>query len=123
LPMHRAVTVWFERSVRAIVVTVLQAHGLGAEAEADSVVDFVRGQYRRMPDYLRLPLGLLTLMFDAYPCLLRGRPFHRLGRPERQRQVASWKHARLGVNRDLIRFYESLAIFGWQADQYADLRS
>jgi hypothetical protein len=110
---------WFEKSVRAIVAAVLQQRGAGA-AEGEAVSRFVLGQHGRMPDYLRLPLVLVTLAFDTYPCVVRGRPFHCLDLAERARFLQSWKHGRLGVQRDMIEFYESLAVFGWQAEQHVD---
>ncbi len=110
---------WFERSVHALVAAILHQQGASA-AYGQAVSRFVLSQHGRMPDYLRLPLVLVTLAFDTYPCLVRGRPFHCLQPAERTRFLQSWKHGRLSVQRDLIEFYESLAVFGWQAEQHVD---
>ena len=82
----------------------------------EKVVQFVLEQHGRMPDYLRLPLAALTVAFDAWAIPTSGRLFHHLPHDRRWQQVLAWKESRLGFRRDLIRFYESLAIFGWYSD-------
>jgi hypothetical protein len=71
-----------------------------------------------MPDYLRRPIWALTLAFDAWSLLWTGRPFHTLGPERRWRQIESWRTARLSFRRDLMRFYEGLIVFGWNAERY-----
>lgn len=110
----------FDHSLTAMVQAILAGHGIADNEESARVASFVRRQWGRMPDYLRLPLALVTLVFDWYPCLFRGRPFHRLAQPSQVAQLTAWKNARLGVRRDLIKFYEGLSIFAWQADHYGD---
>lgn len=112
----------FQRTVHAIVATILRQQGAD-DRDVPAVNRFVLGQHARMPDYLRLPLVLVTLAFDTYPCLMRGRLFHSLRLPERVRFLEAWKRGRLGVQRDLIKFYESLTVFGWQAEQHVDAPS
>ncbi len=85
------------------------------------VVEFVLKQHARMPDYLRLPLTVLTVVFDAWSIPFSGRLFHRLPRERRWRQVSAWRRSRLGFRRDLVRFYETLAVFGWYAAAYESL--
>jgi hypothetical protein len=113
---------WFEHSVRGIVAAILREEG-GGEADVGAVSRFVLDQHGRMPDYLRMPLMLVTLAFDTYPCVVRGRPFHCLEMSDRPRFLRAWKQGRLGVQRDLIKFYESLTVFGWQAEQHVDAPS
>jgi hypothetical protein len=113
---------WFEQSVHGIVAAILQQQGARAE-QIEAVSRFVLGQHGRMPDYLRLPLLLVTLAFDTYPCVVRRRPFHRLALPDRVQFLQNWKRGWLGVQRDLIKFYESLTVFGWQAEQHGDAPS
>ena len=110
---------WFDQTVHSIVAAVLQQDG----PQVAAVSRFVLGQHGRMPDYLRWPLLLVTLAFDSYPCVVRGRPFHCLALPDRARFLQAWKRGWLGVQRDLIKFYESLTVFGWQAEQHGDARS
>lgn len=112
----------FDKTVQATVGAILGQHGADAR-HIPAVTRFVLGQHARMPDYLRLPLLLVTLAFDSYPCVVRGRRFHRLELLDRVRFVEAWKRGRLGVQRDLMKFYESLTVFGWQAEQHVDARS
>src|SRR6185295_12288520 len=70
---------------------------------------FVLRQHERMPHYLRAPLLAATLGFDAFGCLLHGGPFHSASPVRRAAQIAAWKKSKLGFQRDLIRYYESLA--------------
>lgn len=80
------------------------------------VTRFVLEQQGRMPDYLRRPMVLLTLAFDAAAIPRSGRPFHALDHQRRWRQITAWKHSALGFRRDLIKFYESLVIFAWYGE-------
>jgi hypothetical protein len=107
-----AVPSWFGLTVRALVETILRRHGKESEEVVGRVADFVRAQHGRMPDYLRLPLAGLTLLFDAAPLLGFSKPFHRRSPEQRRRQVRAWRESRLGFRRDLMRFYESLATLG-----------
>lgn len=76
----------------------------------NDVVAFVAAQQRRMPDILRRPILLLTLLFGWSAFLRTGRVFHRQALRVRAAHVAAWRTSRLGVCRDLIRFYESVAL-------------
>lgn len=82
-------------------------------AEPNDVVRFVLAQQGRMPDLLRLPMLVLTVVFDVQSLLKSGVCFHQLPHEQRWQHILAWKHSRLGVRRDLIRFYESLAVLGW----------
>jgi hypothetical protein len=76
----------------------------------DDVVRFVAGQMQRMPAFLRFGVRAATLLFGLGAMGRGGAPFHRLGLPRRTLHVAAWRTSRLGPCRDLIRFYESLAV-------------
>lgn len=82
------------------------------------VARFVVAQHGRMPDYLRLPLRVLTLAFDAWTLLGTGHLFHRLPHEKRQRQMDSWRRARLGPCRDLMKFYDNLVVFAWFSETH-----
>jgi hypothetical protein len=114
----------FPKTVRAITEAVLWDRvGPEAVALAGPVSAFVLGQYSRMPDYLRLPLLMLTLLCDSWPLFLGfWRPLHSLSLELRRPVIASWKHSRFGFRRSLIKFYESLAVYGWAAE-YPDQRN
>ena len=79
----------------------------------NEVVGFVLQQHSRMPDYLRLPIVVLTLVFDLWGILQGGALFHRLPHSVRWHQIDLWQSSPIGFCRDLIRFYESLTVFGW----------
>ncbi len=106
----------FEATVSALTDALIREHG-GPEPDArqqvvDGVVRFVLAQHGRMPDHLRLPLVVLTCGFGWLSLLTAGAPFHRLPPDRRRRRVRAWRTARLGVCRDLVRFWETLVVFG-----------
>jgi hypothetical protein len=109
----------FSATVSALVYSAIDEHCPTADdtdrALNNRVVDFILAQQRRMPDYLRLPLTLLTVAFDFWSIPRYFRRFHRLPPESRRRQILAWKQSRLGVRRDLMRFYDNLAVFGWYA--------
>ena len=70
-------------------------------------------QCARAPDYLQVSLRLATRVFDLSAVASTGHRFRRLGVARRQRIIAMWKRAPLAACRDLMRFYESLVVFGW----------
>lgn len=112
----------FERTVLALAETIAieRGDGIGAAAAhaAGPVARHLLDTVARMPDYLRLPMRLLTVLFGASSILSAGRPFDRLPGERRARQVAAWRGSTLGVRRDLIRFYETLAIFALYSEVY-----
>jgi hypothetical protein len=89
-----------------------------ADAVANRVARFVTREHANMPDFLRLPIRALTLAFDAASIPHTGKAFHELSQARRLRQIASWRHSRMGFRRDLVRFYESLVIFGFGAEDH-----
>ena len=99
----------FTRTVIALV-DVLRPPGVAAPPEA--AARFVVEQHARMPDYFRLGVRMLTIAF----ALSWLRPFHRLTPSARARRIARWRSSRLGPCRTLIKFYESLAAFGWMSE-------
>jgi hypothetical protein len=104
----------FEATVAALTDALIREHGStdpGPRGEA--VVRFVLAQHGRMPDHLRLPLLVLTCGFGWLALATAGAPFHRLPPERRRRRVQAWRTARLGVRRDLVRFWETLVVFGW----------
>jgi hypothetical protein len=111
----------FDRVVLALADTFVHSSGSGGSGEPVDpvpVARFLLQTHARIPDYLRLPLRVLTLVFDAWGVITAGRPFHRLPLEARRRQVAAWKGSRLGFRRDLIKFFEALAVFGIYSERY-----
>jgi choline dehydrogenase-like flavoprotein len=107
----------FENAVSALCYAFIREH-FGARAGApgrawNGAVRFVLAQHARMPDYLRLPLRLLTLAFvywSAFPYL---GSYRALDPDRRWNRIARMRRSVLGPFRNLIRFYEGLAIFGF----------
>ncbi len=107
----------FSATVLALTETIVRERcGDETSLHTGRVAQFVLEQHARMPDYLRTPLRLLTLAFDMSALPFRGRSFHRLAHSRRWQQILKWKASAIGVRRDLVRFYESLIIFGWNAE-------
>jgi hypothetical protein len=107
-------TSWFDRGVGGVVGALVREHGGESAAPMTvPVAEFVRGQFARMPDYLRPRIWLLTLALDSWPVFIGyGRPLHRLGRAEASRVLAGWRTGWPPFRRDLVRFYEELVVFG-----------
>lgn len=76
---------------------------------------FVLRQHARMPDYMRAPLVALTLLFDLCCLVTTRRSFRSLGPAARWRKIENARRSSLGHFRDLVRFYESLAVMGFHA--------
>lgn len=111
---------------RALAITeALLCDRIGPEAVplAGPVSAFVVAQHSRMPDYLRLPLIVLTLVCDWWPIVFGfGRSLHSLPLDQRRRVLSAWKGSRICACRNLVKFYESLAVFGWatQRSEHSD---
>ena len=126
---------WFHDVVSALAYSFAQAHAPGAPPSLaadfwekpsagkdggasgkllppyNDLTQFVLRQQAQMPDYLRAPMIAATLAFDLFGCLRTGRLFHSRPPAVRARQIAAWKRSKLGFQRDLTRYYESLATF------------
>src|SRR5437667_1568790 len=126
---------WFHDVVSALAYSFAQAHAPGAPPSLaadfwekpsagkdggasgkllppyNDLTQFVLRQQAQMPDYLRAPMIAATLAFDLFGCLRTGRLFHSRPPAVRARQIAAWKKSKLSFQRDLIRYYESLATF------------
>jgi hypothetical protein len=107
----------FHKTAFALVDSILHEQcGLALNSrQANSVTSFVLAQHSRLVDYLRFPLRAITLAFDAGAILRHGKPFHALPHEARRLQIERWKHGIAGPQRDLILFYERLAVFGFHS--------
>jgi hypothetical protein len=114
----------FRSTVSALAYSILRERcwspDLAEDHPHNRVVAFVLEQHGRMAAYLRWPMVALTLGFDAWGVLRAGRPFHRQGHASRLAQVEAWRSSRIGPFRDLVRFYETLVIFGGYSMRRAD---
>jgi len=80
-----------------------------AAAPPNDVTAFVLSQWRRMPPVLAWPIRLATIAL-ACSALPRGGFFYQLPPDRRRIVLEAWRNSRLGPCRDVIRFYQSLAI-------------
>ncbi len=112
----------FDATVAALTDSIVRdlCGGTGTDAPEirAAVTRFVLEQHGRMPDYLRLPFKVLTLVFDIWPVPLAGRPFHRLPHERRLRQIRAWRKSALGFRQNLIKFFETLIVWGWYSEVY-----
>jgi hypothetical protein len=113
----------FEATVSALAYTIVRercAAREGTEPTQNRVVRRLLEQHTRMPDFLRLGIACLTVGLDLWTVLLTGKPFHRLDHATRWRLLCAWQGKSPTLRRDLLRFFESLAIFGWFAERHED---
>jgi choline dehydrogenase-like flavoprotein len=110
----------FENAVSALCYAFIRAHFGGRAGAAgptwNRTVRFVLDQHARMPDYLRLPLKILTLLFVRWSGLPHLGSFHHLDAERRWRRIDNMRRSRIGPFRDLIRFYEGLTIYGFHEE-------
>src|ERR1700741_2411533 len=104
----------FEGAVSALCYSFIAAH-FGGRAGApgparNPPVRFVLDQHGRMPDYLRLPLKILTLLFVHWSGFPRLGSYRYLDADRRWGRIERMRRSVLGPFRDLIRFYEGLTI-------------
>ncbi|NEN90113.1 MAG: hypothetical protein F6K48_14820 [Okeania sp. SIO3H1] len=111
----------FESTISALCYTFIEKHSKEHQTllhfPNNQVVEFVKAQHRNMPDYLKLPLLILTAIFDLWSIIRAGKRFHQLPSTIRVERIAAWKISPLKVCRDLMRFYESLTIFSYYASK------
>jgi choline dehydrogenase-like flavoprotein len=110
----------FEGAVSALCYAFIRAH-FGARAGApgpswNNTVRFVLAQHGRMPDYLRLPFQVLTLLFVRWSGFPRAGSYRNLDPDRRWSRIDRMRSSLLGPFRDLIRFYEGLAILGFHEE-------
>jgi len=74
----------------------------------NDITRFIMREQGRMMDFLRPPMALASLGFDQIGWFAIGDAFHRAAPERREILIKAWKASPLGVQRDFIRFYESL---------------
>jgi choline dehydrogenase-like flavoprotein len=94
----------FHDTVSALAYSLARPHQITPELSPphNDLTRFILTQHAQMPDYLRGPMQLATLAFGATG-------FHRQTPEVRAKKIAAWKSSKLGFERDLIRYFESLA--------------
>lgn len=74
------------------------------------VAQFATGQVAHMTAPLRLPMRIATVGLSVLAIVSTGSWLHRLPVERRRRLVDRWRTSRIGAIRDVIRFYDSLAV-------------
>ncbi len=74
------------------------------------VARFVLEQVDRMPRFLAWGVKAATAFFACSRWMLEGSFFHRCPPGRRRVQVESWSRSRIGLCRDLMKFYTSLVV-------------
>ncbi len=109
--MIAAIPNWFHHTVSALAYSLAQPHESSRDLAPphNDLTQFILAQHAQMPDYLRAPILAATLGFDALGVLKNGKRFHHQSPEKRAQQIVAWKNSSLGFQRDLIRYFESLA--------------
>ena len=98
-------------SHKGIVVAIsagLQHQHFDSGMRAEDIAVEILGRQAAMPDYLRFPMWMATMLFDVAGVISGGRRFQEKDGPARARQLNKWKYSRIGACRNFVRFYESL---------------
>jgi hypothetical protein len=102
----------FQKCVLAITESLLAARPGADKSLTPPALDFatqlILARHSDLPDHLRLPFRIVTLLFDVAPIFYRGRPFHALPANARAQIVHSWQGSRLVSKQDFIRFFDTL---------------
>jgi hypothetical protein len=97
----------YRQIVLAISVGLQGLHAIDA-ADTGVIAAEIIDQQGRIPDYLRLPLHTVTIIFDWSGILSGGRRFQAKDTAGKIAQLEHWKYSRIGFCRNFIRFYDSL---------------
>ena len=104
---------YLEKTISALVYEVATTHD-GPQREQyrsyNDIVGFVLEELERMPRFLGWGIKTATAVFSSSRLLLEGSLFHQRSSSQRRLQMEIWRHSRLGVCRDLMKFYTSLVV-------------
>ncbi|MDB6020458.1 MAG: putative oxidoreductase [Pedosphaera sp.] len=105
---------WFHDTVSALAYSAAQVRADATRPDLqppyNDLTQFVLAQHARMAGYLRTPLLTATLGFDLLGILGGSGRFHKLPPALRMLQIEAWKNSNIGFKRDLMRYFESLAL-------------
>jgi len=74
----------------------------------DAETVFLLQQMNQMPDYLRLPFRMVTLLYGLHTILTHGKPFYALQPQQRDAVIRKWKQSKISFMSTFIRFFEGL---------------
>ena len=95
---------WFEREVVATLVSPSLDNPQRSAVEA-----YVDESLRAMPEHLRAGVAAESLLFGAWPRVLRA--LGRLDRHALDAKVEHWKASRFDLIRQYVRLLQSLVLF------------
>jgi hypothetical protein len=104
---------YLEKTISALVYEVAATHDCPAQElhpDYNDIVTFILEQLNRMPRFLAWAVKMATSAFGASRVMLEGSFFHQRDSSRRRLQIEVWKRSRLGVCRDLMRFYTGLVV-------------
>lgn len=109
--MNAASTNWFHDVASALAYSLALPHEAAPTLTPpyNDLTQFILRQHAQLPDYLQSPMKLATWEFDTLGILRGGKSFHHQSPEQRARQIAAWRNSGLSFQRDLIRYFESLA--------------
>ncbi|MGF1494873.1 MAG: hypothetical protein ACFBSC_21000 [Microcoleaceae cyanobacterium] len=113
----------FASTVSAICYSILDANCKDVDNTSEKseyfphneIVQFVLEQHQRMPDYLRLPIFILTLALEFCGLLDLGKLFHLQETSIRYKKLEQWRSSSLSIQQDLVRFYQGLTVLAWES--------
>ena len=100
---------WFHDVASALAYSLVHPHEntLRLAPPHNDLTQFILTQHAQMPDYLRTPMKLTALGFDAFGVASGGKRFHRQSPEKRAKQITAWKNSNISFQRDFIRYFES----------------
>jgi hypothetical protein len=102
-------------TIAAICYEIARQHVSTGHAQGE-LERFIGAQLRRMPGFLAAAIYAATVAFSLTSILHDARVFHKLQGVRRTLHVLRWRDSALAPCRDLIRFYESLAVLSLYAE-------
>lgn len=114
LPLHL-----FRFSVTPIIlglVKVILSNAFGSQSEIDPASQnqtskILFDKILLMPQFLALPMIILTLLFDLCGILSAGKRFCNQSTNKRNKQYHQWRNSKLTICRDFIVFFDRLSLF------------
>lgn len=94
----------FKKTVSAIVYSLVNDKSVNKNDAAR----FVLRQFNRMPDYYKIPLYMLTIVFGVSTIIYKGAFYYSLNNNIRVDILNRLKISKSGILKDYIRFYSSL---------------
>lgn len=106
---------FLQKNISAICQTLLEEHMADmltiVNVQNNHAEQFIRRQLGQMPDYLKVPFGLLNLFFCIVILITYFRPFYRLSFIQQRKILSHWRQSKWDFCRTFLKFYETLIIY------------